>query len=470
MCGIGLVLTEEGTPPPDLSLLKAQLAKRGPNGSGEFTLFVSGFSLTFLGSVLALRGQEVVTQPLQDDHGNVLLWNGEIFGGIEVSGKENDTRVLMRLLSGCSATSEVVELLETVEGPHAFVYWQAANKRLFFGKDKLGRRSLLLHKPQCTMAPFILSSVADLSVSRQGAPKNLENAETSGPESHNDTEKKQDDEDGSDSPWEELPPHNLYCVDLALEASDESKPETAITMEKLCNGLRLMKLNHRDLFPFGRRMMIDPDSGLEGQEKDTGPDQPYSDATVDAFLHVLKSAVCKRVSNLPSLEVASPSSSRVGILFSGGLDSIILARLADLYVCADEPIDLLNVAFTGKPSESPANGQAAEQTPSSKTPPKTPYDTVPDRQTGIRGLFELRALSPSRQWNFVEVNVTIDELHEHHNQIMQLLHPAVSLMDHSIAAAIWFAARGKGVIRPVSSLLASDPDSATRCADGVVSK
>jgi len=122
-----------------------------------------------------------------------------------VSGKENDTRVLMRLLSGCSATSEVVELLETVEGPHAFVYWQArfasmpmlcicmifdaadllpclgvqaANKRLFFGKDKLGRRSLLLHKPQCTMAPFILSSVADLSVSRQGAPKNLENAET----------------------------------------------------------------------------------------------------------------------------------------------------------------------------------------------------------------------------------------------------------------------------------------------------
>ncbi len=93
-----------------------------------------------------------------------------------------------------------------------------------------------------------------------------------------------------------------------------------------------------------------------------------------------------------------------------------------------------------------------------------PYDAVPDRQTGIRGWCELRSVSPSRRWNFVEVNVLADELHEHHNQvpahsqllffrlfyihhayqIMQLLHPSTSLMDHSIAAATWFAARGQG--------------------------
>jgi hypothetical protein len=35
--------------------------------------------------VLALRGRQLVAQPLQDDINNVLLWNGEVFGGIKVT-------------------------------------------------------------------------------------------------------------------------------------------------------------------------------------------------------------------------------------------------------------------------------------------------------------------------------------------------------------------------------------------------
>ena len=43
--------------------------------------------LTFFGTVLHLRGDQGVTrQPIVNDHGDVLLWNGEIFGGgVEVS-------------------------------------------------------------------------------------------------------------------------------------------------------------------------------------------------------------------------------------------------------------------------------------------------------------------------------------------------------------------------------------------------
>ncbi len=41
--------------------------------------------LTMIGSVLALRGAAVTRQPLVDDHSNVLLFNGEVFGGIHVS-------------------------------------------------------------------------------------------------------------------------------------------------------------------------------------------------------------------------------------------------------------------------------------------------------------------------------------------------------------------------------------------------
>jgi hypothetical protein len=102
--------------------------------------------------------------------------------------EENDTAVMMSLLSRCATAAEVVTLLDAVEGPHAFVYWQvrtrrtqcpsqaihrslnvvlssraqAASKRLFFGKDKLGRRSLVLHRPASLSDPFILSSVAVL--------------------------------------------------------------------------------------------------------------------------------------------------------------------------------------------------------------------------------------------------------------------------------------------------------------------
>lgn len=37
--------------------------------------------------------------------------------------------------------------------------------------------------------------------------------------------------------------------------------------------------------------------------------------------------------------------SKIAILFSGGLDSAVLAVLADSFVSKDEGIDLLNVAF-----------------------------------------------------------------------------------------------------------------------------
>lgn len=36
-----------------------------------------------------------------------------------------------------------------------------------------------------------------------------------------------------------------------------------------------------------------------------------------------------------------PGSPRVGILFSGGLDSIVLARLADLFIPVDEYVILI---------------------------------------------------------------------------------------------------------------------------------
>ena len=60
----------------------------GPDCSSEFVIPIgAGVTITFFGSVLHLRGSaDVITQqPLVDASGNVLLWNGEVFGGLHVS-------------------------------------------------------------------------------------------------------------------------------------------------------------------------------------------------------------------------------------------------------------------------------------------------------------------------------------------------------------------------------------------------
>jgi asparagine synthetase B (glutamine-hydrolysing) len=42
------------------------------------------YKLIVTGAVLHLRGS-LTPQPLEDDKGNVLVWNGEVFDGIDVS-------------------------------------------------------------------------------------------------------------------------------------------------------------------------------------------------------------------------------------------------------------------------------------------------------------------------------------------------------------------------------------------------
>lgn len=115
----------------------------------------------------------------------------------------------------------------------------------------------------------------------------------------------------------------------------------------------------------------------------------------------------------------------VAVLFSGGIDSTILAFLADWYVISgrtqirppdpipcshlppDEPIDLLNVAFenprklkkplpTGRrPGRQRDNGAQLEEANT-----MTDY-MVPDRIGGLEELEELRRVRPNRTWNFV---------------------------------------------------------------------
>jgi asparagine synthetase B (glutamine-hydrolysing) len=126
---------------------------------------------------------------------------------------------------------------------------------------------------------------------------------------------------------------------------------------------------------------------------------------------------------------------RVAVLFSGGLDCTILARLCHAILSFSEPIDLLNVAF-----ENPRIHSNLEAGVS-------PYELCPDRITGRSSYAELVKVCPGRVWRFVEVNVPYTETQAHRATVMALMHPHNTEMDLSISFALYFASRGNGLAR-----------------------
>ncbi|CAF4448686.1 unnamed protein product, partial [Adineta steineri] len=61
----------------------------------------------------------------------------------------------------------------------------------------------------------------------------------------------------------------------------------------------------------------------------------------------------------------------------------------------------------------------------------------------------LTELNPARQWNFVKIDVNVKELqHYRENIIKNVIYPCSTVLDDSIGSALWFAARGNGVLHP----------------------
>lgn len=108
------------------------------DGGNEFGMAQSIAEMYFIGSVLQLRGTKPVVQPLVDASENVLVYNGEIFGGINMGSDCNDAEVLLQSLgncclchshgtgSGCSG-KPVPVLLSSIKGPWALIYWQVSS-------------------------------------------------------------------------------------------------------------------------------------------------------------------------------------------------------------------------------------------------------------------------------------------------------------------------------------------------------
>ena len=138
---------------------------------------------------------------------------------------------------------------------------------------------------------------------------------------------------------------------------------------------------------------------------------------------------------------SSPRAAKVAVLFSGGLDCTILARLCHDLLPLEEDIDLLNVAFENPRVHGKLDAGAS------------PYELCPDRITGRDSHAELERVCPGRRWRFVEVNVPYTETVAHRAKVMALMHPHNTEMDLSISYALYFASRGVGFTSTSSGAL-----------------
>jgi len=166
MCGILFILTYDSHEKIIEDSILPLLHHRGPDGHHTYTTVVTTgrsdvATLKFHGTILHLRG-ELAKQPLISDEGHVFMWNGEIFGGdVHVPEDNNDTTVLFEKLCEIPFEEEghhlhLLSLFETIQGPWAFVFYEAVNKNLWYGRDYFGRRSLM---SSCKENTFSLSSL-----------------------------------------------------------------------------------------------------------------------------------------------------------------------------------------------------------------------------------------------------------------------------------------------------------------------
>ncbi|XP_007529067.3 asparagine synthetase domain-containing protein 1 [Erinaceus europaeus] len=452
--------------------LLCRLKRRGPNSSHQLLRSHVNYQCLFSGHVLHLRGV-LTAQPVEGGGGDVFLWNGEVFGGIKVEAEENDTQIVFDYLSSCKNESDIVSLFSKVQGPWSFIYYQASRHHLWFGRDFFGRRSLLWHFGKLGETLCLSSVGSQLS--------------------------------GVTSQWQEVPASGIYRLDLNSTSTSSCVALNLYPWKPLGGNLNTECVNNTlarisadlppcvsvvadetQLYlkePVSPLNMMLPQCPLEIPCRSQHCVQPtretlevfltdeHRKAVVERFVDVLGTAVKKRVLCVPRSGHPPPRErlrtgeerARVAILFSGGIDSMVLAALADRHIPLHEPIDLLNVAFmtrarartgAGSPDSKKGKQTSRCEIPSKDTSgnagaaegPDSRF-SVPDRVTGRAGLEELRAANPSRVWNFVEINVSLEELQKlRRTQICHLVQPLDTVLDDSIGCAVWFASRGAGCL------------------------
>ncbi|THH31989.1 hypothetical protein EUX98_g2193 [Antrodiella citrinella] len=365
-----------------LQKLRAENSARGPDAQDSCNFDVDGSELSFFSSELHLRGNEHISQPHRNDNGHVLCWNGEILI------TENDGLKLFDLLRTTRSAEEFRDVLATIEGPYAIVYYHPILRRIFFARDPLGRRSLLIHLPNASNPSIILTSVSFGSHSLV-APEEL----------------------------------STDCIHFL----DVDRLRTVTTPDAFVASMgRISRVAEGNISPFAESRKVNtsiPDNPPKTADLDNIPMHLLS--SVDGLIAQLDRSVMLQTYNIP--QSSDKGKARVAVLFSGGIDSTVLAFLAHRYVEPEEPIDLLNVAFENPRKilvKAEGNiGGLPKREKKAKLKDRLDYSTVniqydvPDRLTGRQEVTQ------------VEIDVPYDESQAARPRVEALMFPGRTIMD-----------------------------------------
>ena len=189
MCGIFCALSRHEHVWPTSSVVQL-LGARGPDASGQLALTTSNFEqvrsepgadpgysvfVSLFSTVLSLRGPVTIHQPYSDPkRKSALCWNGEAWSirGNQTFG--NDTIAVWQLLHqtleketslntedgpASMRASSLSRVLSQIAGPYAFIFYDETTSTVYFGRDFLGRRSLVRKVGE--RGDLIFSSITD---------------------------------------------------------------------------------------------------------------------------------------------------------------------------------------------------------------------------------------------------------------------------------------------------------------------
>ena len=657
MCGLGCLLINDNTtclcrgcadPFIKRGDVELAVANRGPDSIN--TVNALGNDIWFVGSVLHIQGSELTKQPYVDSEGNILLWNGEVFAGLtDFQIGESDTNQIASLMKRSidvaiknngpidlsnnantliiskAALAMIVRNISYVHGPYAFVYYSKSLQLLIYGRDPIGRRSLLRLRTRNTalaISSVWVSSIHDNDDCVGNQSVNLKESEDNACVHDSGHENVRCVEKSNEANWDEIPIMGLYAHIISnKKASPEfggldnaplnctCRRTTEIFSPWPSDRTTLSRLPKKDVTSRSNGTIDTVPQTVDNDNSSSStsclhPFQESSTLLYTALLTAVRSrvgSIFSQVDEIASLSndslrysyspsnahriidiastvftsdhmishstkmspaVSSKTSSnsspllhspridnenqinladlklsdslqnqsqtpaqnqqptviqesekkhtelrilkdekqrlcRIGVLFSGGIDSVVLAAM--LHLSLDNPmeaIDLFNVAFYGAEvevevevadeklmkdiytgidkideisgitfDENAANGpERIENTNSKKSitycknTRKTDSTKIhseteppaPDRLAAILALKELKELYPQREWRLVHIDVSSNERKLYENRVKNLIRPRDTHMDLNIGTALWFASRGIGYLKEYS--------------------
>ena len=261
---------------------------------------------------------------------------------------------------------------------------------VYYGRDGLGRRSLLLWQQQQH------EQQQQQPTTRSRATEVLWELASVATNNHNTT--MAEDRDGSD--WIEVEPGHVYCYKWV----DGSTRSCSLTQASAASAVPLLQK------PFST-----PPSSIQKAS--------------EQLRHLLFQAVQRRV-------IVGNAESPCAVLFSGGVDSVVLAALVCEALPPDASIELINVSFVDQ------HEQQQQQQQQQQIDQQTTTTLAADTLAALASFHELKRLYPHHvNLRLVQQQADWIEIAAVESRIRNLVYPKETLMDVNIATALWFAAK-----------------------------